>query len=170
MKKTSLIIPILLLLFSSTSILTAQGKKTIILVRHAEKETAAMVDANDPPLTAAGKERAERLVKKIGRFRPGAFYSTNYKRTRDTVSPLAKKRNKPVEIYDAAKPQDLVSSIKASKTKRFVIVGHSNTIPPLANLITGKDLFKNLQDPEYSVIWVIKMKNGKVTKVELLDY
>ena len=170
MKKAVLIIPILLLLFGSAGIAIAQSKKTIILVRHAEKETAEMVDANDPPLTAAGKERAERLVKKIGKYRPGAFYSTNYKRTRDTVAPLAKKRNKTVEIYDPAKPQDLINSIKASKTKRFVIVGHSNTIPPLANLITGKDLFKNLQDPEYSVIWLIKMKNGKATKVEILDY
>jgi ketosteroid isomerase-like protein len=58
----------------------------------------------------------------------------------------------------------------ASKTKRFIVVGHSNTIPPLVNLITGKDLFKNLQDPEYSVIWVIRMKDGKVSRVEVLDY
>jgi phosphohistidine phosphatase SixA len=109
-------------------------------------------------------------VKKIGHFHPGAIYSTNYKRTRNTVEPLATKRGKTVQIYDAGKPQDLVKAIMDSKTKRFVIVGHSNTIPPLVNLITGKDLFKNLQDPEYSVIWVIRMKAGKVTKVEILDY
>jgi 2,3-bisphosphoglycerate-dependent phosphoglycerate mutase len=170
MKRLTLFVSILLILLSLSYTVAAQGKKTIILIRHAEKETSEMTDQNDPPLTAAGKERAERLVKKIGHFHPGAIYSTNYKRTRDTVEPLAKKRGITIQIYDGGKPQDLVKAITGSKTKRFVIVGHSNTIPPLANLITGKDLFNNLQDPEYSVIWVIRMKNGKVNKVEILDY
>jgi broad specificity phosphatase PhoE len=148
----------------------AQGKKTIILIRHAERESGSMASPTDPPLSAEGMKRAERVAKRIGKFHPGAIYSTNFKRTRDTVEPLAKKRDKTVEIYDPAGAKDLAAKILASKTKRFVVVGHSNTIPPLANLLTGKDLFKNLQETEYSVIYVIRMKNGKVTKVELLDY
>lgn len=170
MKRPLIYLSIFILITCCVGSVAAQAKKTIILIRHAEKESAEMVDANDPPLTAAGKERAERLVEKIGKYHPGAIYSTNYKRTRDTVEPLAKKRGKSVQVYDASKPQDLIDAIKSSKTKRFVVVGHSNTIPPLVNLITGKDLFKNLQDPEYSVIWIIKMKDGKVSKVEVLDY
>jgi len=148
----------------------AQGKKTIILIRHAERESGSMASATDPPLSAAGIDRAQRVAKRIGKFHPGVIYSTNYKRTRDTVEPLAKKRGKTVEIYDPANAKDLAAKMLASKTKRFVVVGHSNTIPPLANLLTGKDLFKNLQETEYSVIYVIRMRNGKVTKVELLDY
>ena len=170
MKRIAIPASILIIVLSFAFSISAQAKKTIILIRHAEKETAEMTDQNDPPLNAAGKERAERLVKRIGKFHPGAIYSTNYKRTRDTVEPLAKKRGKTVQIYDGGKPQDLIDTIKNSKTKRFVVVGHSNTIPPLVNLITGKDLFKNLQDPEYSVIWVIRMRDGKVRKVEVLDY
>lgn len=170
MRHLALAAACLIILLSFAAGLSAQGKKTIVLIRHAEKETSEMTDQNDPPLNAIGKERAERLVNRIGKFHPGAIYATNYKRTRDTVEPLARKRNKTVQIYDASKPQDLINAIMASKTKRFVIVGHSNTIPPLVNLITGKDLFKNLQDPEYSVIWVIRMKGGKVRKVEILDY
>jgi 2,3-bisphosphoglycerate-dependent phosphoglycerate mutase len=148
----------------------AQGKKTIVLIRHAEKEVGDTVSAADPPLSAAGVDRAQRVAKRIGKFHPGAIYSTNYKRTRDTVEPLAKKRGKTVEIYDPANAKDLAAKILASPTKRFVVVGHSNTIPALANLLTGKDLFKNLQESEYSVIYVIRIRNGKVTKVELLDY
>jgi broad specificity phosphatase PhoE len=170
MKRLALAISIFLLVLTFAGVTLGQAKKTIILIRHAEKETAEMTDQNDPPLNAAGKERAERLVKKIGKYHPDAIYSTNYKRTRDTVEPLARKRNKTVQIYDGGKPQDLVNAIMANKTKRFVVIGHSYTIPPLVNLITGKDLFKNLQDPEYSVIWVIRMRNGKVSKVEILDY
>lgn len=152
----------------ANTVIVAQDREvTIILVRHAEKADAT---TPDPDLSAAGKERAQRLVKKIGKYRPGAFYSTDYKRTRDTLAPLAAKRKKEVKIYDARKPQELIDEIMKSKTKRFVISGHSNTIPGLANLITMKDLFKNLDDSEYTVIWLIRLKNGKVKKLELLDY
>lgn len=156
------------LVFASTA--NAQKHKTVILVRHAEKETSDTADSMDPPLSPAGEARAQLLVKRVGKYRPGAIYSTDLKRTRATVEPLAKKRGLITQIYDPAKPQDLVNIILSSKTKRIVIVGHSNTISPLANLIIGKDLFKNLQDPEYSVIWVIKLRDGKVKKTEILSY
>lgn len=147
--------------------ISAQAKeKIILLVRHAEKVDSSQ----DPELSAEGKQRAERLAKTIRKFRPGAFYSTNFKRTRDTLVPLASKRKKEIQIYDARKPQDLIDQIMKSGTKRFVISGHSNTIPALANLVSKKDLFKNLDDSEYSVIWLFKIKDGKVQKFELLDY
>ncbi len=157
-----------MLLLITVLVAPAQSREvTILLVRHAEKADAT---SQDPELSPAGRERAERLIKKIGKFRPGAFYSTDFKRTRDTVTPLAKKRNKQVQIYDARKPQELIDQIMKSGTKRFVVSGHSNTIPGLANLIAKKELFKNLDDSEYSVIWLIKLKDGKVRKFELLDY
>jgi 2,3-bisphosphoglycerate-dependent phosphoglycerate mutase len=149
-------------------VLVAQDREvTIILVRHAEKADAT---SPDPELSDAGKERAQRLVKKIGKYRPGAFYSTDFKRTRDTVAPLAAKRKKDVKIYDARKPKELIEEIMNGKIKRYVVAGHSNTVPGLANLIAKKEMFKNLEDSEYTIIWLIRMKNGKVTKFELLDY
>lgn len=145
-------------------------KKTIILVRHAEKETSAGADPNDPPLSAEGRERAQRLVKKIGKYRPGAVYSTGFKRTQETAAPIAAKRKKQVETYDPRNQQALVDRIMQSRTKRFVIVGHSNTIPGLANLITKKELFKNLEDAEHSVIWVIRLRRDQPPRVEILTY
>lgn len=140
--------------------------KLIILVRHAEKAD----DSQDPELSAEGKKRAERLIKAAGHFRPGAFYSTNFKRTRDTLAPLAAKRGKTIEIYDPRRPQELIEKIMQSKTKRFVVAGHSNSVPGLANLISKKEIFKNLDDSEYTIIWLIRIRNGKVVKLELLDY
>src|SRR5687767_9813680 len=145
---------------------TAAQEKTILLVRHAEKAD----DSQDPELSPQGKERAQRLVKAIRKYKPGGFYSTDFKRTRDTLAPLAARREKKVEIYDPRKPQELIEAIMKSKTKRFVISGHSNTIPGLANLIAKKEVFKNLNDSEYSVIWLMRLKDGKVTRLELLDY
>ena len=145
----------------------AAQDKLIILVRHAEKvdETSP-----DPDLSEAGKQRAERLKKVAGKYRPGAFYSTNFKRTRDTLAPLAAKRDKNVQIYDARKPQDLLDAILKSDIKRHIVAGHSNTVPGLANVFIKKELFKNLPDSEYTVIWKIRIKAGKVECVELLDY
>ena len=146
--------------------ISAQNK-TIILVRHAEKADAT---SQDPDLSAEGKQRAERLVKVAGKYKPGAFYSTNYKRTRDTITPLAAKRKKQVEIYDARNPNALVNAIMKSKYKRHIVSGHSNTIPGLANLIAKKDVFKNLDESEYGVFWVIRIKDGKARKVEVIPY
>lgn len=157
----------LFLCFLCLPVVNAQvHTKTIILVRHAEKAE----DSRDPELSAEGKARAARLVKAVGKLRPGGFFTTDFIRTRDTIAPLAAKRKKQVETYDPRKPQDLIDKIINSKTKRFVVAGHSNTVPGLANLIAKKDLFKNLDESEYGVIWLLRIKGGKVTKLQILDY
>ena len=145
-------------------------KKTIILVRHAEKDAVQSEMSGDPALSVAGKERAERLVTKIKKYRPGAVYSTDYIRTRDTAAPMAKRRKLQIQIYDAKKPNELIDQVLKSRTKRFLIVGHSNTIPELANLLIKKDLFQSLDENEYGTIWLIRIKSGGVVKVELLEY
>lgn len=73
-------------------------KKLFILVRHAEK---AEDTGNDPELTTAGSERARRLAKIIGKYRPGAVYSTAFRRTRSTAAPAASLRRLQVQTYDA---------------------------------------------------------------------
>ena len=146
----------------------AQGQttKTIILVRHAEKVDVSQ----DPELSAEGKLRAERLAKLVKKYKPGAVYSTDFKRTRDTVAPVATRRHLQVQTYDAKKPDVLVDEIMKSKTKRFLVSGHSNTIPGLANLLGKKELFKNLDDAEFGVIWIVRIKDGKVRKTEIIPY
>lgn len=145
-------------------------KKTFVLVRHAEKDVSATADRVDPELTSAGRERAQRLAKVAGRYRPGAVYSTDFKRTRDTAAPLAARRGKTIEIYDPKKLKELVDKMLASRTKRFLVVGHNNTTPALANILIGEDRFAPLGESEYGRIWIVKFKNGKVRSVEVIDY
>jgi hypothetical protein len=83
---------------------------------------------------------------------------------------MAAKRKLKVEIYDAQKPADLVDAMMKSSTKRFLIVGHSNTIPGLANLLGKKEVFKNLDDSEYGAIYIVRMKDGQVRKTEVIPY
>jgi broad specificity phosphatase PhoE len=147
--------------------LTAAQKKTIILVRHAEK---ADQTSQDPELSAEGKQRAERLGKIVKKYRPGAIYSTDFKRTRDTAAPLAARRKLKIEVYDPKNPAALLDMMMKSKTKRFLVIGHSNTIPGLANLLGKKEVFKNLDDAEYGVIWIVRIKDGQIRKTEVMPY
>jgi 2,3-bisphosphoglycerate-dependent phosphoglycerate mutase len=157
---------LLVLLFSSSSY--AQDK-LIVLVRHAEKATVAAGEA-DPDLSAEGRERAERFMKAVKRYRPGEIYATGYKRTRQTAEPIARHRAKEIQTYEAANQQELVDKILKSKTKRFVVVGHSNTVPFLANLFAKKEIFRQLLDTEYGVYYVIRIKNGTFRKLEVFAF
>lgn len=165
--KTIGLICFVALAFFGFSIDAVAQDKIIVLVRHAEKADAT---SQDPELSDAGKARAQSLIKRAGKYRPNEFYSTDFKRTRDTIAPLAAKRNKKVQTYDPRKAKELAESIMKSPNKRIIVSGHSNTIPGLANLIAKKEVFKNLDDSEYSVLWVIRIKKGKLQRVELFEY
>lgn len=145
---------------------TFAQKKTIIIVRHAEKADSSQ----DPELSAEGKQRAERLAKIVRKYKPGAIYSTDFKRTRETAAPIAARRKLQVQTYDPRKQNELVDGMMKSKTKRFLIVGHSNTVPGLANSLGKKELFKNLDETEYGAIWIVRIKDGQVRKTEIVPY
>lgn len=154
-------------LFASGSIVAQ--KKIIVLVRHSEKDVF-VANNPDPDLSAEGRERAQRLIKLVNKYRPSEIFSTNYKRTRQTAEPLAAKRKKEIQTYDPAKAAEMVSQMLASKTSRYLVVGHSNTIPALANLLAKKEVFRNLLDTEYGVFWVIRLNKGVMTKIEVFPY
>jgi len=145
-------------------------KKTIILVRHAEKDVSPTADKVDPPLTEIGRQRAARLVTTIKRYKPGAVYSTNFIRTRDTATPTALWRKKPVTIFDPKKLDEFVAGVMAAKTKRFLIVAHNTTTPTLANMFIKEDKYKPLSESEYSKMWIIKIRNGKVKSCDVIEY
>lgn len=157
-------------LFTFTNSAVFAQKKTIILVRHAEKDISPTADKVDPELTSQGVARAQKLVKTIKKYKPGAVYSTNFKRTRDTAAPAAAWRHVAVESYDPRKLPELVARINTSKYKRHLVVGHNNTTPALANLFINEEKYKTLPESDYGKIWVIKLKKGKVKSVDVIEY
>lgn len=167
MKNTLALIFILLCIASNSP--AQSTTKTIVLVRHTEKDTTDTKNP-DPVLSAEGKERAVRLMKAIKKYKPHEIFATAYKRTQQTAEPIANARKKQVQTYDAGKQAEFVSKIMASNTDHYLIVGHSNTIPPLANLLAKKEIFRNLVDAEHGVIWVIRLRKGVLKKVEIYTY
>ena len=158
------------LLFTVAGTQAFAQKKTIILIRHAEKDVSPGADKVDPELAPAGAARAQRLVKAIKRYKPGAVYSTSFKRTRNTAAPVAAWRKLEVETYDPRKLDEVANRVLTSKRKRHLVVGHNNTTPALANLFIKEDKYKMLPESEYGKIWIIKLKKGKVKSVEVIDY
>src|SRR2546428_6664179 len=72
---------------------------TVILIRHAEK----VIDPNNPDvdLSPAGQERAQELVRMFADSGINAIYATQYKRTQETVKPLADRLGLPVTMVNS---------------------------------------------------------------------
>src|SRR6266550_1715916 len=61
-----------------------EGVTEVWLVRHADSYRD-MVVAEDPPLSALGREQAERLGERVRRMKPAAVYSSPYRRATETA-------------------------------------------------------------------------------------
>lgn len=158
----------LLFLFSLSLAASAQTQTTIILVRHAEKGTD---DPKDPELSEAGKQRAQHLAEVLKEIKVDAIYSTPYKRTRNTVAPLAGAKGISVLNYDPSKKEEIDQLLQKFAGGTIVVVGHSNTIPGLANYLTGKSDFQNFDDSDYDNLLVVTVvERGKSAKVVWLTY
>ncbi|CAN5562397.1 phosphoglycerate mutase family protein [soil metagenome] len=138
---------------------------TIILLRHAEKETTG----SDPSLSPAGLERSYKLQKTLPGYQPDQFYSTDYTRTKQTLTAWANATGKQIEIYDADQLTAFAEKLKKMQGKTVIVVGHSNTTPQLANLLTGKEKYKQLDDNVYNKIWIITIHNNSITD-EVIEY
>ncbi len=174
MKIISCFLLVLFLLFFSNTNLFAQNKNiTIILLRHAEKDTSSEADRFDPDLSSEGRLRSERLVKILKKYNARRIYSTNFKRTKLTVTPWAEKADRqyrlPIQIYDAQKLKEFADFLMQGKIRRIVVVGHSNSIPRLANLLIKQQKYKDLNESEYNKIWIIKIKGNKI-RDEVIEY
>lgn len=150
-----------LLTFTGENLFAQHRNLTVVLLRHAEKDTSPNADKVNPDLSAEGKARAQRLVKKVNKYKPDAIYSSNFIRTTLTAAPLAEKRKKTVQIYNHKNLNEMRDLILSGKIKRVVIVGHNTTTPALANLLIGEEKYKALAESEYDKIWVIKIKKKK---------
>lgn len=141
--------------------------KIFYLIRHAEKDTVNKVD---PLLTQAGLVRSAKVADIMMGTRVDVIYSTMTMRTLFTVDSLADIKMMQSRPYDNKALKDLLVKVKeSSNDNRIFIVGHSNTIPAIANSIAGNDVFKNTFDEsDYGnfVIVVVK-KSGEVDILKL---
>ena len=165
-----LALSILMVVYFADLVPAQSTYKTIVLVRHAEKNPPVDTDMGNPDLSVEGRERAMRLLKAVKKYKPHEIFATAYKRTRQTAEPIANYRKKQIQTYDPEKSAEFIQQMMASKTDHYLIVGHSNTIPALANLLAKKEIFRQMPDSEFGVIWVIRFKRGVFKNVEIITY
>jgi broad specificity phosphatase PhoE len=133
----------------------------IYLVRHAEK----MTDVPDPSLSAAGRERALKLVERLVPEDLSYIHSTNYKRTLETVEPLSLATGIEIELYDPRNLLQLADEMRAIGG-RHLVVGHSNTTPALVEILGGDPGSAIDEKAEYDRLYIIRIaEDGTVTSV-----
>ncbi len=138
----------------------------LILVRHAEKEPG---DNADPDLSAAGKKRAEGLVTLLKDMTIDELYTTPYKRTTQTLAPLAAARQLQITTYNPGQQQGLAQVLSGKKGKTIVIAGHANTVPDLLNLLLGENRYSVLSESDFGKVWVLTLHSGKVVSCLLFN-
>ena len=147
-----------------------RDKETVVIfmVRHAEKNIAGGSNAD---LDAVGRGRAKALAGILKKMKIQKFYSTDVPRTKNTAKPLAELRKKPVEIYDPKKHKELFESIlNTQKGNKILVVGHSNTVPQMLNILRGSTDEKDIPDNEYSRLYIISVKKMGEAKVTLINF
>jgi len=146
---------------------------TVILVRHAEKNIEP--NNQDPDLAPAGFERAQEIARIFGDSGINAIYATQFKRTQQTVKPLADRARLPVTVLEASQTDALVSQIQTNHRGQTVFVaGHNNTVPAVVSMLSG-ETYPLISESEYDNLYivtiyrfgkakVVKMKYGKETE------
>ena len=127
---------------------------TVYLVRHAEKAAGSA-----PGLTPAGAARADFYPRFFSAADLTAVYATPTRRTRATAAPLAAAKGLSVTAYDS--DADVQAFAKTLLTEHagqtIVVVGHSNTVPDIANALIGETRYAHIDHDDYTqVIQVVK--------------
>lgn len=127
--------------------------RAIYLFRHAEKQI--IEGEKNPELTKEGFIRAEALADSLSLIQNGIIYSSEFKRTQQTVNPLAKKWNFDILIHTASDPEGQIKKALEKCNKTVIISGHSNTIPNLIRLFGINDELK-IEDDQYGDLYKIE--------------
>lgn len=147
----------------------SENETILIFTRHAEKEKTN--DPN-PSLNEAGQKRAEKLLTLLRKYESiNAIYSTDYNRTKETAQPISEYFKKPISIYDPSKLDKFKDQlIIQHRSDTVLIVGHSNTTQFLINLIMGENRVEQIDENDYSNLYVIKFIEDKSPSLQHYIY
>ncbi|MCS6884831.1 MAG: phosphoglycerate mutase family protein [Acidobacteriota bacterium] len=124
---------------------------TVIIVRHAEKQTG-----QDPELSEKGRQRAELLAEMLKDAKVKRIYASEYRRTLQTVEPLAKQLSLQVIRYAAAESQSFARKLRLQASGTVLIAAHSNTIAEILQGLGIEDRIEVSED-DYSGIYLVTL-------------
>lgn len=146
---------IILTLFLTLSYTPSEQCSTFYLIRHAEKVRTDKSD-KDPKLNEYGMLRAIKWQEYFSDKNISKIYSTNYKRTLETVKPIQESSDIIPIIYSPS-DIDYKNFIMSNKIEVVLIVGHSNTIPDFVNGLISENVYSQIDDLNNSNLYVVNI-------------
>lgn len=137
----------------------AERRQTVHVMRHLDTPAGA----RDPDLNEQGQRRAEALSRWFRGKRLRAIYVTDYRRTRQTVAPLAARLKLTPKPYDPRYTPALIERVRSEKGP-VLVVGHSNTVPDIVEGLGGTRPAP-LAHPDFGDLWTVR--DGKTERTRL---
>jgi broad specificity phosphatase PhoE len=143
---------------------------TIIVIRHAEKDT---VNAADPALSAAGEARAALLARMFGDTkgagRLDAIYVSATLRSRSTAAPLAGRLGLAPIVAPSDDPKALARRVlRENSGKRVMVVGHTNTVPEIVSALADRSDIPGIDEHDFATMYVVSVPRiGRANLVRL---
>jgi 2,3-bisphosphoglycerate-dependent phosphoglycerate mutase len=134
---------------------------TFYLIRHAEKVRINKTD-KDPALNEKGMIRALNwrdffIDKDISKI-----YSTNYKRTLETVKPIEVAMGLTAILYSPSSI-NYKNFISSNKGEIVLVVGHSNTIPDFVNELINDQVYSQIDDLNNSNLYIVSLCESNIS-------
>ena len=144
------------------------GPPTVIyLVRHAEKSATP----NDPALAPEGEARAQVLRQKLAGKHPAALFTTDTRRTRATLAPLAQATGLTPQVYSPTEPDAFAIRLYQEYAGRtVVVVGHSNTLLPLLAALGVKAPMTEIPETQYDNLFRVTLRPGEPAQLKVSHY
>ncbi len=134
---------------------------TFYLIRHAEKVRTNKSD-RDPALNEKGILRALNWKEYFLDKDITKIYSTNYKRTIETVKPFQEAIGLATILYSPSSI-DYKDFISTNKGEIVLVVGHSNTIPNFVNELINDQVYAQIDDLNNSNLYIVNLCDSSVS-------
>jgi len=168
-----ILIPLLIALAAGAGIwwLGTWARTTVvILVRHAEAQTAA---SGDPDLSKTGEARVRGLGQYIAGVLAGDkvdyLYAADSRRAQQTAAPVANEFKLPVNLLASSDWAGFASRIKREHRGKVVVaVGNASTIPAVLGDLSAENLA--LAEDDYDSLFLVVMPSPVPTRIFRLQY
>ena len=134
---------------------------TFYLIRHAEKVRTNKSD-RDPKLNEKGILRALNWKEYFLDKDITKIYSTNYKRTLETVKPFQEAIGLATILYSPSSI-DYKDFISSNKGEIVLVVGHSNTIPNFVNELINDQVYAQIEDLNNSNLYIVNLCDSSIS-------
>lgn len=148
-----------LLVLSSFQLVAAPYQ--LYLLRHAHKADVG----KDPVLSRCGQAQAAALATLLAKVPLKTLYHTQFQRTRQTAEALVV-ANRSLVSYPAADIKTLATKL-LQQQETALVVGHSNTVPELAALLSNQQL-ESITEQDYGLIYQLQLnEHGFISLTQL---